>query len=149
MRCEWRQQAPRVVDPYPRRRPPSGLAPSAPTSTVERRDFVASRAFGSVAVTEAVTSFAAGYGRTCGIDPRRGVVCFGQRYSGSDWSYRIPSVIAGTVGAVSVSVYSEHACALFTGGGVRCWGYNRFGELGDGTSAATMIARVRAESVLW
>jgi alpha-tubulin suppressor-like RCC1 family protein len=33
------------------------------------------------------------------------------------------------------------SCALLASGGVECWGYNRYGELGDGNTANSLIAR--------
>jgi alpha-tubulin suppressor-like RCC1 family protein len=41
---------------------------------------------------------------------------------------------AGSFAATSIAVGSRHACALTQEGGVRCWGDNRSGQLGDGTT---------------
>lgn len=44
-----------------------------------------------------------------------------------------PGVVTGLTGVASLSAGSDHACALLTGGAIKCWGYNASGELGDGT----------------
>jgi alpha-tubulin suppressor-like RCC1 family protein len=46
----------------------------------------------------------------------------------------VPVTVSGIDNAVMVSIGGSHACALLRDGAVRCWGYNRWGELGDGTT---------------
>jgi len=46
-----------------------------------------------------------------------------------------PTLVEGMSGpTTSVEVGSAHACALLVDGTVECWGDNRFGQLGDGTT---------------
>ncbi len=54
--------------------------------------------------------------------------------AGSNGAYSAqPPAIAR---AAQLAVGTAHSCALTEGGGVRCWGSNDQGELGDGTSVA-------------
>lgn len=47
-----------------------------------------------------------------------------------------PATVSGVSGATMVSVGSDQACALVTGGAVKCWGYDAWGSLGNGTGTA-------------
>jgi alpha-tubulin suppressor-like RCC1 family protein len=46
----------------------------------------------------------------------------------------VPVVVSGIADATQVSAGYEDSCALLAGGSVDCWGYNGYGELGDGTT---------------
>jgi E3 ubiquitin-protein ligase HERC3 len=48
----------------------------------------------------------------------------------------LPAVSLGT-GLVPVQIVggTDHRCALFDGGQVKCWGGNNFGQLGRGSTA--------------
>jgi alpha-tubulin suppressor-like RCC1 family protein len=41
---------------------------------------------------------------------------------------------SGTVPATAIATGAVHSCALIRSGGVRCWGWNAFGQVGDGTT---------------
>ena len=78
---------------------------------------------------------AGGRDATCAV--RDGAVyCWGHPFGTRDIDQRIvaPRRIPGLDGVDSVSVLSGSACAR-TSGRVMCWGDNRWGELGDGTTS--------------
>jgi len=57
-----------------------------------------------------------------------GVKCWGADFGPT------PVDVAGLQnGVAAVTAGGNHACALTAGGGVRCWGWNGSGQLGDGT----------------
>lgn len=82
----------------------------------------------------------AGEEHTCGVLTGGEVQCWGsggdgQLGNGSLLDRAVPVTVLGIPPAagVSVSAGGGHSCALLTGGAVRCWGANGYGQLGDGT----------------
>lgn len=98
-----------------------------------------------VEVTEAglvSRKLAAGYAHGCGVfgESARcwGDNAYGQLGDASTARRPRPAVVRGlerNVLAVSAGFY--HSCALLAGGAVQCWGDNRYGQLGNGTTQAS------------
>jgi alpha-tubulin suppressor-like RCC1 family protein len=86
-----------------------------------------------------VLSVAAGGGNTCAVLATGGLKCWGDDFSGqlgdggSNADQNKPVDVSGlTSGVIAVTVGDFHACALLDYGGVKCWGNNARGQLGDG-----------------
>ncbi|MGA5700823.1 hypothetical protein [Peterkaempfera bronchialis] len=65
--------------------------------------------------------------------PRRG--------DGTTTSRTTPVRVAGLSGAVQVSIGSYHGAAVRSDGTVWTWGYNAYGQLGDGTTTDAKAPR--------
>jgi len=84
----------------------------------------------------------AGVGHSCGLVEGGGVKCWGDNYYGQIgdgtnlWKF-VPTDVSGLAeGAVALSPGEEYSCVLMAAGGAMCWGDNRYGQLGDGTTEA-------------
>lgn len=91
-----------------------------------------------------IVNITAGYTHNCALTSDGGVKCWGDNFRGmlgddSTTTRLIPvDVLAGPglpplAGVSAIGAGATHTCALMTGGGVKCWGSNGFGQLGDDT----------------
>jgi alpha-tubulin suppressor-like RCC1 family protein len=91
-------------------------------------------------LTSGVNAVSAGDNYTCALLASSGVQCWGYNSSsqlgnGDNANSNIPVDVSGLASGVSaVSASYAHTCALLTGGGMMCWGWNGGGQLGDGTT---------------
>jgi alpha-tubulin suppressor-like RCC1 family protein len=94
---------------------------------------------GVSSLASGVQIMAAGYYHTCTRVAGGGAKCwghneFGQLGNGSIADSHVPIDVSGLLtGVLDISPGRDHTCALVTGGGVKCWGYRTFGQLGDGS----------------
>ncbi|MBI2061354.1 MAG: hypothetical protein HYT87_16570 [Nitrospirae bacterium] len=99
-------------------------------------------------LTDAV-SVAAGAAHTCAVVSEGNVRCWGDssygqlgngrgtpaECRGADTCGRSPVDVTGLAGVRSLSSGSDYTCALLSDGTVACWGWNGFGQLGNGARA--------------
>ncbi len=77
---------------------------------------------------------------TCALTRVGGVKCWGfnkwgQIGDGTSGTVRQATAVRGLdSGVVAIAVGGSHSCALTGAGGLKCWGYNVSGQLGDGTT---------------
>ena len=93
-------------------------------------------------LTPGVSAVAAGGNHTCALTVDGGVKCWGSNGSGQGGDgtnsnrYTPVSVSGLGSGVIAIATGFTHSCALTSSGGVKCWGYNVDGQLGDGTTTS-------------
>ncbi|MGH7568126.1 MAG: RCC1 domain-containing protein [Gemmatimonadales bacterium] len=102
---------------------------------------------------QSFAAITAGAVHTCGITVGGAGYCWGSGASGQLGSQpaalcgttaglqectRVPALISGGLSFVRISGGTRHSCGLTTGQLVYCWGLNNYGQLGDGSSRASV-----------
>ena len=82
----------------------------------------------------------AGNAETCAVLSTGEADCWGRNEygqlgdNGEEHESAVPVRVSGITNAVSVAVGEDSACALLSSGGVKCWGLDSYGFLGNGGS---------------
>ena len=90
---------------------------------------------------EPATQISAGVSHTCALTTVGAVKCWGLNDQGqlgdNSTTSRLTAVEVSALsnGVVALAAGISHTCALTTAGGVKCWGLNSSGQLGDGITA--------------
>ncbi len=93
-------------------------------------------------LSSGVASLSAGNNHTCTVTTAGGTKCWGDNDNGqlgdgtTTWRSTPMDVSGLSSGAALVAAGNKHTCALTVVGGVKCWGVNWYGQLGDGTTTS-------------
>ena len=84
---------------------------------------------------------------SCAVTLQGNVWCWGRNQSGQlgDGNTMVleqpnPVKVQGVSDAISIQVGTSFSCALLASGGIKCWGDNTFGQLGNGTTTSSATA---------
>jgi alpha-tubulin suppressor-like RCC1 family protein len=93
----------------------------------------------AVDVLTGVQAVVTGFGHTCALTTTGGVRCWGDNTVGqlgddTTTSRSVPPAVDVLTGVQAIAAGGNYTCVVMLAtGGVRCWGANDSGQLGDGT----------------
>ena len=96
-------------------------------------------------LSSGVAAIVANGGFSCALTEAGGVKCWGGNTvgavgDGTNLNRNAPVDVVGlTSGVTALAAGGGHVCALMATGGLKCWGYNGNGQLGDGTQASSNV----------
>lgn len=89
-------------------------------------------------LSSGVIAIGAGYRHSCALLAGGTVKCWGKNIlnalgDGTNvFTRRTPVDVVGVSGATAIAIGDEHGCAQIGTSAVKCWGYNRYGQIGNG-----------------
>lgn len=81
----------------------------------------------------------------CALTATGAVLCWGynsngQLGDGSTSTRSVPTAVSGlSSGVTSLAAGDRYTCATLSSGGTKCWGYNYYGQLGNGSTTDTKV----------
>jgi uncharacterized protein (TIGR03437 family) len=92
-----------------------------------------------------VAQITAGEEDSCVVTSSGGMLCWGYNAEGEIGEntrdhYDSPVPVTGLAsGVIQIASGYRHNCAITSTGGVMCWGFNEYGQLGDGTTRVSAV----------
>lgn len=97
-------------------------------------------------IGEIAIALATGLRHTCALGESGSVFCWGDNRFGQLGAETVrnysnePLLVEGLSDVVAIGAGELHTCAVIANGGVRCWGINEFGQLGNGRQGRVRFA---------